>query len=94
MQVRDKKAVALAYNSESDNAPRVVAKGQNDLALKIIAKAKEFDVPLFCNPMLVQSLLQIPLDSHIPPEMYNAVVEVFIWLLQCEKNAQLSKDIS
>ncbi len=27
-------------------------------------------------------------------EMYNAVVEVFVWLLQCEKNAQLSKDIS
>ena len=91
--MKNKKAVALAYNAEFDNAPRVVAKGQNDIALKIIAKAKEFDVPLFSNPLLVQSLLQIPLDSHIPPEMYNDVVEVFVWLLQCEKNAQLSKDM-
>lgn len=91
--MKNKKAVALAYNAQNDNAPRVVAKGKNELALKIIAKAQEFDVPLFTNALLVESLLQIPLDSHIPPQMYNAVVEVFVWLLQCEKAAQLSKDI-
>ncbi|AAP77917.1 flagellar biosynthesis protein FlhB [Helicobacter sp. MIT 03-1614] len=91
--MKDKKAVALAYNAQNDSAPRVVAKGKNELALKIIAKAQEFDVPLFSNPLLVDSLLEIPLDSHIPPEMYNAVVEVFVWLLKCEKAAQLSKDI-
>ncbi|MCX2717213.1 EscU/YscU/HrcU family type III secretion system export apparatus switch protein [Helicobacter sp. MIT 21-1697] len=91
--MKNKKAVALAYNAQNDSAPRVVAKGKNELALKIIAKAQEFDVPLFANALLVESLLQIPLDSHIPPQMYNAVVEVFVWLLQCEKAAQLSKDI-
>lgn len=92
--MKDIKAVALAYNAEVDSAPKVVAKGQNELALRIIAKAKEFDVPLFSNPMLAQSLLQVPIDSHIPPEMYNAVVEVFVWLVKCEQSAQLSKDIS
>ena len=45
--MKDKKAVALAYNAQNDSAPRVVAKGKNELALKIIAKAQEFDVPLF-----------------------------------------------
>lgn len=90
----DKKAVALSYDSHTDSAPRVVAKGQNELAMRIIAKAKAFDVPLFANALLVDSLLQVPLDSHIPPEMYNAVVEVFIWLLKCEKEAQLSKGIA
>lgn len=89
----NKKAVALAYNAQNDNAPRVVAKGRDELALRIIAKAQEFDVPLFCNALLVDSLLSLPLDSQIPPDMYNAVVEVFVWLLKCEKNAQLSKDI-
>ena len=91
--MRDKKAVALSYNAVNDNAPRVVAKGRNELAMRIVAKAKAFDVPLFTNHLLVESLFDVPLDSHIPPEMYNAVVEVFIWLLQCEREAQLSKDI-
>lgn len=88
----NKKAVALAYNAQIDNAPKVVAKGQHELADRIIAKAYEFDVPMLCNPMLVDSLLNIPLDNQIPQELYNAVVEVFVWLLKCEKNAQLSKE--
>lgn len=91
--MQDKKAVALKYNATQDAAPKVVAKGRNELALRIIAKAKAFDVPLFTNALLVDSLLNVPLDKHIPTEMYNAVVEVFIWLLECEKQAQLSKDI-
>lgn len=88
----DKKAVALAYNSQVDIAPKVVAKGRGEIANKIIQKAKEFEVPMFCNALLVQSLLDIPLDSTIPPELYNAVVEVFVWLVKCERAAQLSKD--
>ncbi|WP_301186326.1 EscU/YscU/HrcU family type III secretion system export apparatus switch protein, partial [uncultured Helicobacter sp.] len=54
--MRDKKAVALSYNAVNDNAPRVVAKGRNELAMRIIAKAKAFDVPLFTNHLLVESL--------------------------------------
>lgn len=86
------KAVALAYNAESDSAPRVVAKGEYELATRIIAKAQEYGIPSFSNRLLVESLLNIPLDSQIPPELYGAVVEVFVWLLKCEHNAQLSKD--
>lgn len=89
----NKKAVALGYNIKNDDAPRVVAKGKNEIAMRIIAKAKDFDVPLFTNALLVDSLLDLPLNSNIPPEMYNAVVEVFVWLLRCEKEAQISKDV-
>ena len=88
-----KKAVALAYNAAQDNAPKVVAKGRNELALRIIAKAQEFNVPMFSNALLANSLLDVPLDSQIPPELYNAVVEVFVWLLKCEQSAQLSKEL-
>lgn len=85
------KAAALSYNKNEDNAPRVVAKGRDELARLIIAKAKEFDVPLFSNALLVDSLLNVPLDCEIPSEMYHAVVEVFVWLLKCEQSAQLSR---
>lgn len=79
-----KKAVSLKYNQNKDNAPKVVASGKGDIALKIIQKAKEFDVPLFYNDELVSSLVDLKLDAEIPQELYSAVSDVFIWLLKNE----------
>lgn len=85
------KAAALAYNPESNDAPKVLASGRGTIAEKIIAKAKEFDVPLFANEELVNLLLQVEIDSEIPTELYEAVVGVFVWLNRIEQRAQLSK---
>lgn len=60
--------------------------------MRIIAKAKEYDIPLFCNEVLVDSLLDMPLDSEIDPKLYLAVSRVFAWIMLCEKNAQLSRE--
>lgn len=84
------KAAALAYNPDQNNAPKVLASGKGAIAEKIIAKAKEFDVPLFANEELVNLLLQVELDSEIPTELYEAIVGVFVWLNRVEKYAQLS----
>ena len=86
------KAVALKYKAYEDLAPKVVAKGQGEIAKKIIEKAKEFDVPLFQNEELVNMLLSVEVGEEIPPKMYKAVVEVFVWLYKLEDKAQLSKD--
>jgi flagellar biosynthesis protein len=85
------KAVALKYKAYEDNAPKVVAKGKGEVALKIIQKAKEFDVPLFENEALANMLLSVEVDEEIPPELYRAVVDVFIWLNDLEKRAELSR---
>ena len=85
------KAVALKYKAYEDLAPKVVAKGKGELAKKIIQKAKEFDVPLFQNEELVNMLLNVDINEEIPKEMYEAVVEVFIWLYKLEEKAELSK---
>ena len=85
------KAAALAYNAATHNAPKVVASGRGEVAMRIIAKAKEFEVPLFCNEALVDSLLGVPLDSEIAPELYLAVSRVFAWIIRCERSAQLSQ---
>lgn len=87
------KAAALSYKKELDNAPRVVASGRGIMAEKIIQKAKEFEIPLFSNNALVDSLLQVNFNDEIPQELYNAVVEVFIWLNKVENQAQMSKGI-
>lgn len=85
------KAVALAYDVKQDNAPRVLASGKGTIAEKIIAKAKEYDVPLFANDELVDMLLQVEIESEIPAELYEVVVRVFVWLNRLESNAQLSR---
>ncbi|CBG40414.1 EscU/YscU/HrcU family type III secretion system export apparatus switch protein [Helicobacter mustelae] len=85
-----KKAAALAYAPYQNSAPKVVASGKGTIAEQIIQKAREYDVPLFSNTALVDSLIGIEIDSQIPPELYQGVVEVFIWLEHCEKKAQAS----
>jgi len=87
----DKKAVALKYQEDGKSAPKVVAKGKGAIADKIMEKAKEFDVPIFQNKALADSLLNLNLDEQIPPNLYKAVAEVFVWLMKSEKKAQKSK---
>ena len=81
------KAVALKYDKSGQGAPKVVAKGQDEIAQKIKEKAAEFDVPLFQNEALASSLLNLNLDEQIPANLYKAVAEVFVWLMQSEKKA-------
>lgn len=78
-----KSAVALAY-SETDAAPRVVAKGRGLVAEQIIARAREHGVYVHESPELVSLLLQIDLDQRIPPQLYIAVAELLAWLYRLE----------
>ncbi len=82
-----KNAVALAY-SQTDAAPRVVAKGRGLVAEQIIARAHEHGVYVHESAELVALLLQVDLDQHIPPQLYLAVAELLAWLyrLEQEKN--------
>lgn len=77
------RAVALAYR-EGSAAPRVVAKGQGLLAERIIEKAKAAGVFVHDSPEMVALLMQVDLDSHIPPQLYRAVAELlaFIYMLE------------
>lgn len=78
-----KSAVALAY-SQTDAAPRVVAKGRGLVAEQIIARAKEHGVYVHESPELVSLLLQIDLDQRIPPQLYVAVAELLAWIYRLE----------
>ena len=74
------KAVALKYDGQKDGAPRVMAKGRGDIAEKIIAVAKEHQIPLYEDQNLVQVLEALDLETEIPPELYRAVAEVLAFI--------------
>lgn len=85
-----KQAVALSYNVE-DGAPKVIAAGQGYLAEKIIEKAVESDVPLHQDEQLTKSLMKLEIGDMIPPELYEVVAEVLIFV---DKMDNLKKKIA
>ena len=91
MDKKADKAVALKYDQEGASAPKVVAKGQGEIAKKILQRADEFEIPIFKNKALAESLLKLDVDEQIPPNLYKAVAEVFVWLMNAEQKAQLSR---
>lgn len=69
-------AVAMRYDQASDAAPRLLAKGQGEVAERILAIAAEHGIPLHEDRDLVRLLLVLDLDVEIPPHMYQALAEV------------------
>lgn len=74
------KAVALRYDKEKEESPRVIAKGVGNVAEKIISAAKENDIPITEDGDLVELLSLVELDMEIPPELYGAVAEILSWI--------------
>ncbi|MBR6397180.1 MAG: EscU/YscU/HrcU family type III secretion system export apparatus switch protein [Lachnospiraceae bacterium] len=75
-----KTAVALRYDENQDEAPRVIAAGKGKIAEKIIEKAKESDVPLHKDAKLAKSLSNLEIGDNIPPELYEVVAEVLVFI--------------
>jgi len=76
-------AVALSYKMEEMSAPRVVAKGQDFIALRIRELAEEHDVPIYENPPLARTLYAaVEIDQEIPTEHYQAVAEVIGYVMR------------
>ena len=76
-------AVALKYQLNVMAAPVVVAKGIDDLALRIRAVAKESDVPVVENPPVAQALYAgVEIDEPISEEHFKAVAEIIGYVMR------------
>lgn len=76
-------AIALKYDMEKAEAPVVVAKGVDFLALRIREVAKEHDVPVVENPPLARSLYDgVELGDKIPIQYYEVVAKIIRRLMQ------------
>ncbi len=76
-------AVALSYQGASMRAPRVVAKGTDEVAARIRALADLHGVPMLEAPPLARALYKhAELEAEIPAALYNAVAQVLAWVFQ------------
>lgn len=79
-------AIAIKYTEGQMEAPKVVAKGADNIAIKIKEKAMEFKVPIIENKPLARLIYEtVDIDKDIPQDMYQAVAEVLAMVYKLDK---------
>jgi len=73
-----KEAIALEYGKNT--TPVVTAKGDAELAQKIIEEAQRHGVYVAEDPQLLALLSRIDIDKEIPPELFTAVAVILSWV--------------
>lgn len=82
-------AVALKYEIDHDNAPVVLAKGQDELALRIVKVAEENHVTVIEDKPLARGLFAASqIGREIPQDFYNAVAEVLVYVYKLNKKME------
>lgn len=81
-------AVAIQYDAETSPAPVVIAKGADFVAQKIKEVAKDNQIKIVENKPLARMLYaNVDIGSQIPPELYQAVAEVLVFVYKAENKA-------
>jgi flagellar biosynthesis protein len=75
------KAAALKYDGASDGAPVVVASGMGSTAREIVNLAEQNGVPVFRDDSLATLLSRMNAGTQIPPELYQAIVDIYVYFL-------------
>ncbi len=82
---KNRTAIALEYNPNESDAPKVVATGKGLIADKIIEEAKNANVPVHKDSKLAGTLSKLEIGEMIPPELYEAVAEILVFVDAMEK---------
>lgn len=94
-QLKRKKAVAIKYDVEKDRAPVITASGLGVVADKIIEKGMENEVAIYEDERLVKELIQFKVGTEIPPELYEIVAQVLVFIENIDQkkgNARYTKN--
>lgn len=79
-------ACALKYDQEKMESPKLIAKGTELFAKKIIEIAREHNVPVIENPPVARALFRlVEINAYIPPELYKAVAEILLFVYNLRK---------
>lgn len=82
------RAIALRYDVEREQAPRVVAKGSGLVARRLVETAEDAGVPVRRDPGLASALAALELDQVVPPELFDALAVVIAWAYEQESHGR------
>ena len=83
--MKGRKAVAVKYDEKLNNAPKVIVKGKNYLAEKIIELAQEHNIYIRKDSELAELLYNIGVGEEIPEELYSIIAEVLAFVYRIRK---------
>lgn len=83
-------AVAVRYDPQKEQSPRVIAKGKGLIAEKILELAKQNNIPIYQDKDLIELLARVEVFDEIPAELYTAVAEVLVWVYRVNKGMGLN----
>jgi type III secretion system FlhB-like substrate exporter len=83
-------AIALGYHPERDDAPVVLAAGQDEIARKILEIAAEYKIPVRRSPRLTELLIRVPPGHPVPPELYQAVALLLAYLYRSAESGDFN----
>ena len=81
---RQRTAVAVAYEP-GERAPKIIATGKGYTAERIIEKAQEENIPFYRDDKLAKTLSKLEIGEMIPPELYEVVAEILVFVDDMEK---------
>jgi flagellar biosynthesis protein len=85
----DNKAVALSFSLDLP-APMLQAKGQGQIAAKLVHIAQELGIPIEQNPGLTEGLISFEPGSMVPEEYFKVLSQIFLNLFDFE-NGELKR---
>lgn len=77
-------AAVIRYDAETQRAPTVVAQGRGAIADRIIAMARQHDIPLQQDSSLIGMLIDMDLGNNVPPQLYSVIAEILLMLEEME----------
>lgn len=85
----NKQAVAIQYDMEKDVAPKIIASGKGVVAENILKVGEENEITLHHDERLVKELIQFKVGTEIPPELYEIVAQILVFVEAVDKEKQL-----
>lgn len=89
---KTRRAVALKYEPQSNQAPRITAKGQGVIAERILALAEEHQIHVHESPELLEVLIRLELGDEIPEALYRAIAEVIAFAYRLNEEKPLGEE--
>lgn len=80
----ENKKIAVALLYDKANAPKIVAKGHDDLAESIVEIAEKSGVPISEDHLLAETLAKLEMNQEIPESLFRSVAVVLAWVYRLQ----------
>ncbi|WP_110112543.1 EscU/YscU/HrcU family type III secretion system export apparatus switch protein [Bacillus sp. CGMCC 1.16541] len=80
-----KKAMMIRYEEHADQQPQVIAQATGLAAQQLMEQARQQEIPIEENMVLLHNLMDLDLGENVPPQLYAVIAEVLMFIQEIEK---------